>query len=119
MGVIIASDVPLLRSLIQMAIQDAGYSVIGEVGSIPDLLEFCKENEVAIAILDLHLGEGEFLHTIEKILDVDSEIAILAVTDWVDMEGDRALAAGARAVLHKPFSIYDLIDMIRKVYPAI
>ena len=66
MGVAIASDVPLLRSLIQMAIQDAGFNVIGEVGSISDLLDFCEENEVAIAILDLHLGEGEFLHTIEK-----------------------------------------------------
>ncbi|MHA1637211.1 MAG: response regulator [Candidatus Thorarchaeota archaeon] len=119
MGVIIASDVPLLRSLILMAIQDAGFSVIGEVGTIPKLLEFCRENEVAIAILDLHLGEGEFLQTIEKVLDVDSEIAILAVTDWVDIEVQRALSAGARAVLQKPFSIYDLIDMIRKIYPVI
>ena len=77
MGVAIASDVPLLRSLIQMAIQDAGFNVIGEVGTTSDLLDFCEKNEVAIAILDLHLGEGEFLYTIERILDVDSEIAIL------------------------------------------
>ena len=119
MGVAIASDVPLLRSLIQMAIQDAGFNVIGEVGTTSDLLDFCENNEVAIAILDLHLGEGEFLYTIERILDVDSEIAILAVTDWVDMEGERALSAGARAVLKKPFSIYDLVDMIRKVYPML
>ena len=118
MAIVIASDVPLLRSLINMAIQDAGFNVIAEVGSIPELKEICRGKEVAIVILDLHLGDGEFLRTIEDILEIDSEISIIAVTDWLENEAERALAIGVRAVLQKPFSIYDLIDMMRKVYPV-
>ncbi len=119
MAIIIASDVPLLRSLINMAIQDAGFHVIAEVGTTEELIEICKVKEIAIIILDLHLGDGEFLRTIEDILEIDSEISIIAVTDWLENEADQALSIGVRAVLQKPFSIYDMIDTMRKVYPVL
>jgi DNA-binding NarL/FixJ family response regulator len=117
--VLIAGDVPLLRSLVRMAIEEAGYDVIGEPDNLDDLLAYCSSYRIGIIVLDLSLTESERMRTIEKILDIDQYISIIAISEFVDDDMDQVLSAGARAFLQKPFSMFDLIDMMRKVEPIL
>ncbi|MFW9908671.1 MAG: response regulator [Candidatus Thorarchaeota archaeon] len=119
MKVIIAGDVPLLRSLVRMAVEEAGYDVIGEPETPDELLAMCSSHRVSIIVLDFMMTEGERMRIIEKILDIDAKISIIAVADIVEDFGNQVLVAGARAYIQKPFSMYDLLDMMRKVEPVL
>ncbi|MDF1541057.1 MAG: response regulator, partial [Candidatus Thorarchaeota archaeon] len=72
-----------------------------------------------IIVLDLSLEDRERMRLIEKILDVNPDTSIIAVSDFVDDFSNQVLVAGARAYLQKPFSMYDLIDMMKKVEPIL
>ena len=117
LGVIIGGDVPFLRVLLKMAMEDAGFQVIGEVMDRTDLLTSCIRKKPDVVLLDLKLTHEESVRLIEDLLDVDASVAIVAVADFEEGYGDKVLAAGARAFIQKPFSMYDLIDLIRKVAP--
>ena len=117
--VVIAGDVPLLKSLVRMAIEEAGYTVIGEPDNVEDLLAICSSHKIGIILLDLSISDSERMRVIEKILDIDSYISIIAISDFVDDDNDQVLFAGARGFLQKPFSMFDLIDMMKKVEPLL
>ena len=117
LGVIIGGDVPFLRVLLKMAIEDAGFKVIDEVTSRADLLVSCLKNRPDVVVLDLELTDDENIRLVEDLLDIDPSISIIAISDLVEGYTETILAAGARAYLQKPFSMYDLIDLIRKVAP--
>ncbi len=117
-SVVIAGDVPLLRSLMRMAIEDIGYTVLEEVSEVDDLLAICVSRSIGIIILDLHLSEKEVVNVIESILDVNHRLSVVVVSDFLEEYQMKALSAGARAYIQKPFSIYDLITVLRKVTPV-
>lgn len=117
LGVIIGGDVPFLRVLLKMAMEDAGFQVIDEVMDRTDLLTSCIRKKPDVVLLDLKLTHEESVRLIEDLLDVDASVAIVAVADFEEGYSDKVLAAGARAFIQKPFSMYDLIDLIRKVAP--
>ena len=119
MRVVIAGVVPFLRTLLRMAIEEEGFLVVGENDDIASLLATCVSERPDIVLLDLEMEEGKTLRLIEDILDVDPGMAIIAVSDPKEEYGESILAAGARAYLQKPFSTYDLTDIMRKVSPVL
>jgi DNA-binding NarL/FixJ family response regulator len=100
-----------------MAIEDAGFAVIDEVTNRADLLYSCIKKKPDVVVLDLELTDDENIRLVEDLLDIDPSISIIAISDLVEGYTETILAAGARAYLQKPFSMYDLIDLIRKVAP--
>jgi len=100
-----------------MAMEDAGFQVVDEVMDRTELLTACIRKKPDVVILDLKLSHEESVRLIEDLLDVDASVAIVAVADIEEGYSDKVLAAGARAFIQKPFSMYDLIDLIRKVAP--
>ncbi|MFQ5833181.1 MAG: response regulator [Candidatus Thorarchaeota archaeon] len=117
LGVVIGGDVPFLRVLLKMAIEDAGFTVIDEVMDRAELLDTCIRKKPDIVLLDLNLTHEESVRLIEDLLDIDTAVAIVAMADLEEGYGEKVLSAGARAFIQKPFSMYDLIDLIRKVAP--
>jgi len=118
MKVVIACDAPLLGALLRLSIEDAGFEVITEVSQSIELLVAVNQHVPDIVILDLELPEVESIKLIESILDLDSTLAIVTVSNSEGDLGEMVFAAGARAFLRKPFSMYDLIDIVRKVAPV-
>jgi DNA-binding NarL/FixJ family response regulator len=118
MRVVIACEAPLLGALLRLSIEDAGFKVVREVSQSTELLVAVSQHVPDIVILDLELPEVENIKLIESILDLDSTLAIVTVSNSEDDLGEMVFAAGARAFLQKPFSMYDLIDIVRKVAPV-
>lgn len=117
LAIVIAGDIPFLRVLLKMAIEDTGHDVIAEVSSTTELLDICIKKHPDIVLLDLDLSSTENIRIVDNLLDIDPSISIIAMTDLADNETDTMLAAGARAFIQKPFSMYDIVDLIRKVTP--
>lgn len=115
--ILVAGDVPLLRSLLRMALEDAGFSSLDEVTSADELLAYCASTTPKLIVMDLDISEVEGIRLIEAILDIVPATGIIAVSDMIGGYSEKALSAGAIGFLQKPFSIYDLVDMLRKVMP--
>jgi DNA-binding NarL/FixJ family response regulator len=116
-GVIVAGEIPLLRVLLKMALEDSGFNIIGEAGDAQSLLVLSQCKNPAVIIIDFNLEQQELVRLIEDILDIDPIIAIIVISDPFDGIGETVLSAGARAYLQKPFSMYDMTDTVRKVKP--
>ncbi len=117
-GIIVAGEVPLLRVLLKMALEDAGFDVVGEAEDTENLLIKCKGNKPSVVIIDFNMDQVEIVRLIENLLDIDPIVAIVVISDVVEGQTEMVLAAGARAFLQKPFSMYDMTDIVRKVKPV-
>ena len=89
-----------------MALEDGGFEVVGEA-----------EDAQSILVIDFNMEHTDLVRLIESILDIDPIIAVIVISDPIDGIGETVLSAGARAFLQKPFSMYDMTDMVRKVKP--
>lgn len=116
-GVIVAGEVPLLRVLLKMALEDGGFDVVGEAEDAQGLLVMSQCQNPAVVIIDFNIEQTELVRLIESILDIDPVIAIVVISDPINGIGETVLSAGARAYLQKPFSMYDMTDTVRKVKP--
>ena len=117
-GVIVAGEVPLLRVLLKMALEDGGFDVIGEADDAQSLLVMSQSQNPSVVLIDFNIEQTNLVRLIEDILDIDPIIAVVVISDPIDGIGEKVLSAGARAFLQKPFSMYDMTDTVRKVKPV-
>ena len=117
-GIIVAGEIPLLRVLLKMALEDAGFDVVGEADDAQSLLVLSQSQKPAVVLIDFNMEESGLVRLIEDILDVDPIIAVVVISDPINGIGETVLAVGARAFLQKPFSMYDMTDTVRKVKPV-
>jgi two-component system chemotaxis response regulator CheY len=117
-GILVAGEVPLLRVLLKMSLEDGGLEVIGEAEDAQDVLILCQSMNPSVVIIDFNLDQKGLVRLIEDILDIDPIIAVIVISDPIEGQGEKVLAAGARAYLQKPFSMYDMTDVVRKVKPV-
>ncbi len=100
-----------------MALEDGGFEVVAEAGDAKSLLVLSQCKNPAVVLIDFNMKQTELVRLIEDILDIDPVIAVIVISDPIDGVGEMVLAAGARAFLQKPFSMYDMTDTVRKVKP--
>ncbi len=117
-SIVVAGDVSFLRSLVRIALEDDGMRVLAECSSGIELLDLVRTHHPDVVVMDISLDEHEMVRLIESILDIDSGTSIVVITEGRFGENERLLAAGARAYIMKPFSMYDLTDIVRKVAPV-
>lgn len=100
-----------------MALEDGGFEVVGEADDAQSLLLMSQCKKPAVVLIDFNMEQTELVRLIESLLDIDPVIAVVVISDPMDGVGETVLAAGARAFLQKPFSMYDMTDTVRKVKP--
>ncbi|MEM9711933.1 MAG: response regulator [Actinomycetota bacterium] len=67
----------------------------------------------AVVLLDRHLGRADGLDLVGEIRSVHDDVPIVVVTaDATDLARDEARSAGADAVVTKPFSVAELLDVV-------
>ncbi len=102
-----------------MALEDSGLDVIGEAEDAESLLILCQGNNPSVVLIDFNIDQQDIVRLIEKLLDIDPVVAIVVISDLVEGQSETVLAAGARAFLQKPFSMYDMTDIVKKVKPVV
>ncbi len=102
-----------------MAIEEEGFQVVAEADDVPSLLTGCRRHRPDIILLDLDIDSPRSIRLIEDLLDIDMTMTVIAISEPIDVPSELLLMAGARAYIQKPFTIYDLIDTMRKVIPTL
>jgi putative two-component system response regulator len=117
--ILVVDDEPRNVLLLERALASAGFRAVHTVLDPLRALPLCREVEPDLVILDLHMPgiDGfELMRQIDRGRAEEPYLPILVVTaDATERAKRRALAAGARDFLTKPFSLTEAILRIRNL----
>ncbi|MFX1412042.1 MAG: response regulator, partial [Promethearchaeota archaeon] len=115
--VLVVDDEDFIRTLLQQALEGAGYTVLlAEDG--PQALEVYRQRgkDIDLVVLDMGLPRLSGLETFQQLWEIDPQAVVLISSGYA--EDDRTqtvLAAGARGFLAKPYDLDELLHKIRQV----
>jgi pilus assembly protein CpaE len=117
-GVLVVDDISDTReNLSKLLMFERDIEVVGTAGSGPEAIETCRRIHPDVLLLDINMPEMDGIKAAELISGEMPGIGIIMMS--VQGEQDylrRAMLAGAREFLIKPFSGDELVRSIRHVY---
>lgn len=117
-GVVIVDDIADTReNLSKLLMFERDIEVVGTAGSGPEAIEMCRKLLPDVVLMDINMPEMDGIKAAELLSGELPGIGIIMMS--VQGEQDylrRAMLAGAREFLIKPFSGDDLVRAIRHVY---
>lgn len=114
---LIVDDHPIVRlGIRQMVSTDADLLICGETDSAARALQWVKESEVDMAIVDLSLKDGGGLQLIKMLRDVAPALQVLVLSMHDEaLFAERALKAGARGYIMKQEAVISLVSAVHQV----
>lgn len=112
--VLVVDDDPGVLSLLRHTLETVGY----EVHTAPngkEALGLWLGNCYALVITDLVLAFSEGVDLIRSIRKLDQQVPILAITGFGQEVAQEALDAGADHVLRKPFHLFEVRELMRRL----
>src|SRR6478609_11591218 len=117
-GVLIVDDISDTReNFSKLLMFERDIEVIGTAASGPEAIEMCRKLRPDVVLMDINMPEMDGIKAAELMSTEMTGIGIIMMS--VQGEQDylrRAMLAGAREFLVKPFSGDDLVRSIRHVY---
>lgn len=98
--ILIIEDEALVAMELRFVLEDLGYRVVGTAADARTALNLVRENEVDLALVDIHLSDGPTGVSIGRELGQDMGVTVLFMTANPGMVRDGV--AGAVGVLSKP-----------------
>jgi two-component system invasion response regulator UvrY len=116
--VLLADDHGVVREGIRHLLEERnGLTVVGEAGTVPDLLEELRKTPIDVLVLDIGMPGPGIVETLRQIKAIQPRARVLVLTAYPETDyAVRVLRAGAAGYLTKDRSLEQLIDAIRRVY---
>jgi DNA-binding NarL/FixJ family response regulator len=114
-SVYLVDDVPELRELIRLGIEeDPGFEIVGEAGDGRTGLEGIAETNPAAVLLDLSMPDMDGFQVIPQIREAHPDVAIIVLSGFsADRMGGKVLERGADAYVEKGTPIQELREATR------
>jgi DNA-binding NarL/FixJ family response regulator len=114
-SVFLVDDVPELRELIRLGIEeDPGFEVVGEAGDGRAAIEGIAETRPTAVLLDLSMPDMNGLEAIPTIRDGDPDVTIIVLSGFsAERMGPPAIERGADGYIEKGTPMQDLRDTTR------
>ncbi len=110
---LVADDDPALRLLCRVNLEHDGYRV-GEAESAADVARVLEAEDVAVVLLDVHLGSDDGL-AVAREMRAGGGATRIALFSGSAAELTSEQRALADAVIPKPFSLESLIATVRSL----
>jgi len=112
--VLVVDDEAGIRSLLRNCLDIVGY----EVDTAPDgaeALRLWKDHVYGLVITDLVLMSSGGVDLVRRIRAADDDVPILAITGFGQEVAQEALDAGADHVLRKPFHLFEVRELVKRL----
>jgi two-component system response regulator DesR len=115
--VLVAEKHDLLRAALGALLdREAGLDVVSEVARGEDAVSMARLMRPSVAVIDMDLPDLDGVETTAQLRDSVPDIEVLVLTSRCSRgELERAVAAGARGVLHKDVKPARLVEAVREV----
>jgi signal transduction histidine kinase len=118
-SILIVDDQAVNVSLLERLLRDAGYACVASTMNPHEVCALHRKNRYDLILLDLRMPGMDGFEVMEglKTYDADGDLAVLVITAEPDHKR-RALQAGAKDFISKPFDLVEIktrIDNLLKV----
>jgi DNA-binding response OmpR family regulator len=110
--VVVADDDDAIRLLCRVNLELEGYRV-AEAANSRELARVAEEEEVALVLLDVHLGSEDGIEVARVLRERHPKIAIAFLSGSVDF-GERS-AAVSDAAIRKPFTLEEFTATVHRL----
>jgi len=112
-NILVIDDEAIIVDGIKIIMEAMGYHVKGMTDSAKGEKE-AVENDYDLILIDLRMPGKNGAEVTEGIIKVKPDVKILIITAYpADPLAQRALDAGARSLLRKPFEVEKILDFIK------
>jgi len=113
MNILVVDDDSNIRKTLSYCLAAEGYTVIA-VSNPADAVEEAKRRSFDLAFVDLKLGEEDGMELISLLGSASSWTKVVVITAYASIEtAVESMKAGATDFLLKPFSLEDLIRLLK------
>lgn len=121
-SVMICDDIEFIRSLLRKVFSKEGHTIVGEAKTGNEAIEMYKQHSPKpdLVTMDIILpGKINGIQAVEEIFQINPEAKIIIITALNHRAiADNALKLGALEFIVKPFSIQDLVNVVKKHFPG-
>jgi DNA-binding response OmpR family regulator len=110
--IIVADDDAAIRLLCRVNLELEGYRVLEATG-LEEISRIADEEEVALVLLDIHLGREDGIEVARVVRERRPEVPIAFLSGSVDFS-ERS-AAVSDAAIRKPFTLEELIGTVHRL----
>lgn len=110
--VIVADDDAAIRLLCRVNLELEGYRVLEATG-LEEISRIADEEDVALVLLDIHLGREDGIEVARVVRERRPEVPIAFLSGSVDFS-ERS-AAVSDAAISKPFTLEELIGTVHRL----
>jgi len=113
---LIVDDAPFIREVIKDLAQKNGITVIGEAENGEDAVKLASELRPDVILMDIVMPKVSGVEATRRIMQEWPEAKVLALSTLdQDVLVQKALQAGCKEFITKPFKSKDLVDKIKKI----
>jgi diguanylate cyclase (GGDEF)-like protein/PAS domain S-box-containing protein len=114
--VLIADDIPELRTLLRVTLQGRGFDLVGEAGNGGETLQLAADEQPDVVVLDLGMPGVDGPDLIAELRRRTPDVRVVALSAFAAEEIRReAFDRGAHAYLEKDVDADDLVATLRDV----
>jgi two-component system, chemotaxis family, chemotaxis protein CheY len=118
--VLIVDDSDFSRAKISTMLGDEGFNVVGESSSAKEAINFLKDSQVHLAIIDVVMPEVSGIELTEYLSENFPEILVIMISSLAQESiVIDSISAGASDYLQKPFEKEVLITSVEKLLSSI
>ena len=115
-SVLVVEDEEIIRTTLGEYLASEGYNV--ELCSrVSEALEKCRERDFDVAICDVQLPDGDGVHLLRRLHQINPNLFVLIITAYATVENAvEAFTAGAFDYLCKPVMFEDLSNKLDRLF---
>jgi len=114
--VLILDDNAIIRSLLNNALRNNGYSVVGQLASGSGLMDAIVKTRPDIVCLDYQLPDSDGITLLREVRSSHPDVSVIMITGETDIALENTAAdAGAAGFITKPFSLDALAQELQQV----
>jgi DNA-binding NtrC family response regulator len=115
-NVLVVDDDPAIQGMLSDIIQQEGHKAVS-VGSGEEALKHMENQHFDLIFLDLALPGITGVDTLSEIKKRDDKAVVVIITAYGYSHWAReAIALGAMYLIHKPFQVHDIVEILDTVY---
>lgn len=115
-GIVIVDDSPFSIAVIRNILEESGYHVVGEAGTLEEVKEVVKEKNPSLVTMDMTLPDTDGLECTRAIHEINKDIKVIVVSSMMDEEIiNEAKKNKVSAYVQKPVDPDELIIAIKRI----
>ena len=116
MKLLIVDDSLIMRKMVERALAEKNFTVVGSAADGEEGLRIFKETTPDLVTLDISMPKMDGLTCLTEMLKIKSDAKILMITSQTDnLTTSDVMERGAAGVMGKPFNAAQLIEKVNEV----